>query len=441
MMGSVQTAISADDWREVSHRRDAVLGRPKSFIAFYLDDLRGGGIQKMRLKIAGSLVERGHKVDLVVCDVQGPLRSRVPDGVRVVELEPSPLFAARVAALASAPPELWRYYAPIVLATDATPTLPYFPALVRYLRNQCPDAFCAATPLVNVEASLACRKAGSRARIVVSEHNNISHGHPLGRGMIGRLLPPMNRRVYERADALIAVSNGVAEDMAARMGLPRERITTVYNPTVTPEIARRARESLDHPWFVPGNPPVVLGVGRLSAGKDFATLVRAFARVRSQKPARLMILGEAKNPKKTAQAQSELMELAAELDVADDVALPGFVENPYAYLARASVYVMSSLYGEGLPNAVIEALACGCPVVSTDCPSGPSEILEQGRYGRLVPVRDIVALANAILETIDTPPNRDALRARSEAFSIDRAVDCYEALLTGATFPTSSALR
>jgi glycosyltransferase involved in cell wall biosynthesis len=183
----------------------------------------------------------------------------------------------------------------------------------------------------------------------------------------------------------------------------------------------------------------VLGVGRIGRQKDFATLIRAFARVRAQRAARLVILGEAKNAAKHAERVARLRELAEQLGVAADVELPGFAANPFAYMARAAVFALSSRY-EGLGNVLIEAMACGCPVVSTDCPVGPSEILAGGRYGRLVPVGDDAALADAILRTLDEPPAAALLRARAGDFSVERAVDGYlAALFDGDTDAASPA--
>jgi glycosyltransferase involved in cell wall biosynthesis len=230
--------------------------------------------------------------------------------------------------------------------------------------------------------------------------------------------------VYPWADAVIAVSDGVAEQVASLTGMPRERITTIYNPVVTPELLWRSREPVDHPWLAPGQPPVVLGVGKLKIQKGFRTLIRAFARVRAARPARLVILGEGAR-RRTLEA------LVDELGLREDVALPGYVENPWAWMSRASVFALSSRW-EGLPGALIEAMACGCPVVSTDCPSGPAEILEGGVYGPLVPVGDAGALARAILELLDAPPDPARLRARAAAFCVDPALERYLEVLLGA---------
>jgi glycosyltransferase involved in cell wall biosynthesis len=230
-------------------------------------------------------------------------------------------------------------------------------------------------------------------------------------------------RTYPFADAVVAVSSELADDLSAVAGLPRGLIRTVYNPVVGPELPALAAEPAGHPWLRPGGPPVVLGAGRLVEQKDFPTLLRAFALVRRERPARLVILGEG-----PAGAREGLAALAAGLGVAADLDLPGFVANPYAYMARAAAFALSSLH-EGLPGVLIQALACGCPVVSTDCPSGPREILDGGRYGRLVPVGDHEALARAILACLDDPSGREERVARAAAFGLERAVDRYLELI------------
>jgi glycosyltransferase involved in cell wall biosynthesis len=236
-------------------------------------------------------------------------------------------------------------------------------------------------------------------------------------------MPILARHSYAWADGIIAVSSGVADDLARVARLPRERIEVVHNPVVDRELPSKRKAPLDHPWFADGQPPVVLGLGRLKKQKDFPTLLRAFARLRSTREARLVILGEGKQ-------EQSIRSLARSLGIAKDVDLPGFDPNPFRYLARAACFVLSSAW-EGLPRVLIEALACGCPVVSTDCPSGPHEILEGGRYGPLVPVGDERAMANAIAQVLDHPPDRDELRSRGALFAVDSSADRYLAILFG----------
>jgi glycosyltransferase involved in cell wall biosynthesis len=218
------------------------------------------------------------------------------------------------------------------------------------------------------------------------------------------------------------------------VGVPPGRIVVVYNPTLTPDIPVKALEPANHPWFADVNdgPGIILSVGRIGAQKDYPTLLRAFAKVRSQRPARLAIIGEPRNESKRERRMAEMNELAEQLGITADFALIGYQDNPYAFMARAQCFALSSRY-EGFANVVLEALACGCPVVSTDCPSGPAEILNNGEFGALVPVGDADALAAAILATLANPPDRDTLINRAQAFSYETAIDNYEAVFTGGT--------
>jgi len=215
----------------------------------------------------------------------------------------------------------------------------------------------------------------------------------------------------------------VRGDLAQLMNVSRERITVIYNPSVVQaEVQAKAQAPLDHPWFKPDQPPVILAVGRLQVQKDYPTLIRAFALVRQTRPVRLLILGEGK--------ERPLLEaLVKELGLEQDVSLPGFVLNPYAYMARAALFVLSSRW-EGLPTVLIEALCCGAPVVSTDCPSGPREILRDGQYGPLVPVGGVNALARAIETTLaaKTPkPPSESWRP----YELETVVSQYTHLLLG----------
>jgi glycosyltransferase involved in cell wall biosynthesis len=259
---------------------------------------------------------------------------------------------------------------------------------------------------------------------VLTEHNQASRAESGGNPWGDRHVLPLLRRAYLTADAIVTASGGVADDLAAHAGIPRQRITTVYNPVVGPDLLVNARSPVDHPWFAPGEPPVILGVGRLHPQKDFATLIRAFAALRSERPLRLVILGAGTDSPYGA----GLRALASELGIAGDVALPGFAHNRLAFMSRAAVLVLSSRY-EGLGNVLIEALACGTPVVSTDCPSGPREILDGGRFGPLVAVGDVAALARAIEQVLEHPPAAESLRARARLFTVEKSADAYLELL------------
>lgn len=228
--------------------------------------------------------------------------------------------------------------------------------------------------------------------------------------------------VYPWADHVIAVSKGVAHEVQRLTGLPDDRVTTIYNPVVGPYIRRLAAQPVDHPWVADTQVPLILAVGRLTPQKDYPTLIHAFARVRYVRAAHLVILGEGRQ-------RHKLEKRVHQLGLDADVALLGHVDNPFAWMSRAAVLVLSSAW-EGLPGVLIEALACGCPVVSTDCPSGPREILEHGAFGPLVPVHDDRMLAAAILTVLAAPPDRDKFLRRAEDFRIDAGVDAYLGVLT-----------
>jgi glycosyltransferase involved in cell wall biosynthesis len=317
---------------------------------------------------------------------------------------------------------------PVLLAGRPPGYLGYLRTFVRYLARERPTCVVAGNRTINIMAVWARQVAALNTRVVVSEHvapsRDLAGSAKWGR----RFLAPVMRRAYSAADAIVAVSNGVAQDLAGLTGLPRDSITTIYNPVTDAALLRKACEHVEHPWLRPGQPPVVIGAGRLVEQKDFPLLVRAFAAARSRRPARLLILGAARDDTATAQRRAELMALAGELGVAEDVDLPGYVANVPAYLARAAVFALSSRY-EGFGNVLVEAMACGCPVVSTDCPSGPAEVLGGGRFGRLVPVGDAAALADAIVATLDAPPDRAAIRARGLWFSAERAAEAYLQLI------------
>ena len=361
-------------------------------IAFFLPSLRGGGAERVMLNLAQGIAERGLPVDLVLVAAEGAFLKELPSGIRVVDLH-----SRRVI----------RSLAP----------------LTRYLRTEHPRALVSSMSHANVVALWAAKLAGRSTPVVATVHNTMSVSTPKQGRVAGGLWPHALRIFYPWAARVVAVSRGAADDFARSSGFPRDRVDVVYNPVIMPDTVARAREVPDHPWFAPGQPPVILGVGRLTPQKDFPTLVRAFAQVRRRRAARLVILGE-------GEGRAELAALAGELGVAEDLALPGFQKNALSYMAHSAVFALSSAW-EGLPTVLIEALAAGTRVVSTDCPSGPREILQDGQLGALVPVGDAAALAAAILETLERPANGvspDALRS----FTRDAAVDHYLHLIENA---------
>jgi glycosyltransferase involved in cell wall biosynthesis len=299
--------------------------------------------------------------------------------------------------------------------------------VVRYLRSERPHALLAVKDRANQVAILAGKRARSKTRIAVEIQTTISTALD-GKSALRKAAwyLPM-RLLYPMADVVIAVSEGVARDLVEITGLPRERIQVIRNPAVSGAMFRLAREPLDHPWYQDASTPIVTGIGRLTRQKDFSTLIRAFARVRSQLSCRLMILGEGRD-------RATLGELAQSLGVAEDIALPGFVVNPYPFLGRASLFVLSSLW-EGSPTVLTEAMALGVPVVATDCPSGPREILRGGQIASLVPMGDPVALAAAMLDTLVRRPDRTVLQEAVVDHTVGESSRRYVEVLLGPASP------
>lgn len=331
----------------------------KKKIAIYLPSLNGGGAERAMLNLAHGMVESGYSVDLVLAQAEGPYLNDAinRNGVCIVDLKASRVLLS-------------------------------LPALVRYLRREQPKVLISTLDYANVVALWARRLAHTPIPVLVNEQNTISLSAHNSVRRRERMVPYLIKRFYPWADYIVGNSQGVADDLSEVTGLHRDRIKMLYNPIVTPELEKKAKAFVNHPWFEADQPPVLLAVGRLTKQKDFPTLIRALAVVRQTLPVRLIILGEGSD-------REDLEKLVNQLDLEKDVAMPGFVENPYAYMSRASLYVLSSRW-EGLPTVLIEALYCGLPVIATDCPSGPKEILADGKYGLLVPVGDVAALARAI---------------------------------------------
>jgi glycosyltransferase involved in cell wall biosynthesis len=309
------------------------------------------------------------------------------------------------------------------VSLDASRTILALPGLIRYLRRERPSALLSTLEHANVLAVGAGAFAGTGVPIVLREANVLLPRAELGRQ--ARLLRGLMRRAYRAADRIVAVSRSVATSLTEELGLDAGRVRTISNPIVTAALYEKATAPLDDPWFASGAPPVVLGVGRLAPQKDFPTLIRAFAQVRAGREARLVILGEGPE-------RRPLEELARQLGVAADVKLPGYDHNPFRYMSRASVFALSSIY-EGLPGALIQAMACGCRVISTGGRGGAREVLEDGESGAtgpLVPPGDSDALARGISALLDDarvgPPR---VPHPVDRFSENAAVDAYLDLL------------
>lgn len=318
--------------------------------------LYDGGAERILLNLAEGIAARGFPVDLVLARAEGPYMAEIPDSVRLIDLK-------------------------------ATRVMMCLPALVHYLRSERPVALLSAL-YANIIAVWAKRITGYPIHVVLSEHNTLTSVSNGENDLRWKLYPKLARWFYPWADGVTAVSKGVADDLALATKLSPSHIQVIYNPIVTPGLQKKSKAPLEHPWFIAGEIPVILGVGRLTAQKAFSVLIDAFAQVRKSHPTRLLILGE-------GEERPQLEALIRQLGLEQDVNLPGFVSNPYPYMAHAALFVLSSRW-EGLPTVLVEAMSLRTPVIATDCPSGPREILGNGQYGQLVPVGDSSALALAI---------------------------------------------
>lgn len=357
-------------------------------VALFIPTLNGGGAERVTVTLANALVARGFSVDLVLATAKGPYLKDVSSAVRVVDLNSGRLIKA---------------LCPLAI----------------YLRRERPAAMLSAMAHANVVALLARKLSRTLTRLVVCEHALISGEHAISKKFSSHFIYWLIPRIYPDADAICAVSRTAALDLTKFAKLQPQSVRTIYNPFDLKRLATLAEQPLEHAWFAQDQPPVILAIGRLNEAKDFHVLIRAFAQLRKQRQVRLAILGE-------GELRHSLEALINQLGLnSDQVQLPGFVSNPFAWLARAKLFVLSSRR-EALPSALIEAMACGVPVVSTNCLSGPDEILEGGHWGRLVPVGDIDALTKAMAVTLDSPPAvRPDVRRRAADFEQEHAVNEY----------------
>ena len=353
--------------------------------AFYMPHLRIGGAERVMVNLANHFAARGAAPVMLLDRREGAL----------------------VDALA---PEIE------VVALDAPRAMAAAPGLARALRSRRPAVLLSAITYNSPVAILAALLARTGTRVAVAEHTILSR-ELAERGRRDRwLVPRLLRLAYRRAAAILCPTDAIADDLAALIGIARDRIDVLVNPVIGPDVAVRALRQADDPWFAEAT-PVFVAAGRLAPVKDFSTLLRAFALVAAERPARLILLGD--GPLRPA-LQAE----ATALGIGDRVRLKGAVADPLPYLARAACVVSSSRY-EGFGNVLVEAMACGAPVVSTDCPGGPRMILEAGRLGRLVPVGDHAALAAAMSATLSERPSAEILRQAAQRYAIDRAGDAY----------------
>lgn len=356
-------------------------------VAVFVPSMHGGGAERAMLMFCVELLRRGFLVDLITTRLEGPLRALIPEGVSVVDLK-SPKTSLAL------------------------------PRLVRYLRRTRPAALYSTIMNANVVAALAGILSGSGTRTIVRESNAplSTPKNTLSRWLTFRAAPYL----YGLTDGVIAVSKGVADELNSMAPKLRERVRVIPTPVISDSVITQGMEPVDHPWFLRRDKPVVVSAARLEPHKGIFALVKAFARVREKRDARLVLLGQGTQ-------QRRIEALIGELGLGDHVALLGWVPNPYAYMSKADAFVLASEH-EGLPNVLIQAMAFGTPIVATDCKSGPFEILAGGKFGTLVPVNDEEAIAKGVLHALTLPRQHEAMSHARATYGAERAVDQYLAM-------------
>jgi glycosyltransferase involved in cell wall biosynthesis len=385
MTSAGEAASLKDD--EQAEPREAT---PAKHFAIYIPTLEIGGAERVSVTLANGIAARGHRVTLLTVKDSGPFRANVREHVEVVALGGAGVIEA-------------------------------FPALVRWLKLEKPDAMLSMMAHTNLISIVARSVSKVKLRLIISERVSLAHALPDMKGRITRVLTSL---LYKRADHITVVTKAMIAEIVKHTGVAEVRVSAIYNPVIDDDFLRQSNEETSelHPWFELSDRRVILAVGRLDVQKGFDTLLAAFSILASSDDsAYLIVLGEGKH-------RAQLEALRKKLGLIQRVAFPGFATNPYPSMKRASLFVLSSM-SEGLPGVLVQAMACGTQVVSTDCPTGPREILEDGKWGALVPVGDEVALAHAMknaLVSTDAPPN---VESRAAFFNEANSVDRYLAIL------------
>ena len=359
---------------------------PKGRLAVFLATSGHSGVDRVMKTLLPSIASKGIRVDLLHVKSHGPFMEEISPGLRVIEL-------------------------------GASHSVSSLPPLVRYLKREKPNALLSDKDRVNQIALAATWLAGGKTRTFVRFGQTVTkflESQDLWQKTTHSL---SMRYLYRAAEGIITPSRGSARDLAGFARIPEQRITVIPNPVDVRSIRSLAKEPADHTWFRNREAPIVVGLGELTSRKGFDTLIQAFAILRGRKPARLFLMGK-------GSGHDSLKKLCADLGIREDVEFAGFKENPFPFLARADLFVQPSRY-EGFGMALLEALALGVPVVATDCPSGPREILQDGKYGAQVPIEDFAAMAAAMEKALDSPPDAGHLAEAVAPYSLETVTTRY----------------
>ncbi|MEM9886783.1 MAG: glycosyltransferase [Bacteroidota bacterium] len=364
-----------------------------NYVVLFCNTLNGGGAERVMVTLANGFVQRGLKVDFLLCQKVGSLLEELNSSVRIIDLR-----------------------------TSRTRNVIF--KLARFLFKNKPDVLLSTQTHVNITSVLANWLSFKSTKNVIREASTPSVASE--RYIKNPLLKSFYKKVYLSADAIISVSLESRKDIASYYRTNENRIHNIYNPIYSKQLVQEAQKTVEHTWIKDIDKQVILGMGRIAPPKNFPNLIRAFAMVHQKMPnTRLILLGGTRP--RFMHIYEEVCSIIEQNQLEEVVDLHGFVSNPFAYLSKADLFVLSSDW-EGLPGSLIQALACGCPVVSTMCKSGPTEILDNGKYGYLVKTNDSLALAEAMINTLRNPINKSVLINRGKFFDLDRAVCNYIAV-------------
>lgn len=367
-------------------------------ISFFLPSLEGGGTERNVVNLLRNFNKNDYDLFLVLGEKKGVFLKEISQDIPIIDF-------------------------------NANNSLIVFLKLIKYFKKEKPDFFVSAFPHFNIISILARNFSKAKTKIIITEHTPPSFFPDAVKSIFRKLiacifLPFLRKIIYPKADRIVCVSQGVAEEFSNINGA-KEKVRVIYNPVAEERIHQLSQEPVKHPWFQNANIPLIISVNRLIKIKDFPTLLSAFVLVLKEQSARLVVLGE-------GEERQKLEKLSEKLGISENVAFLGFQENPYKFMKRSSVFVLSSKF-EGFCNALIETMTCGTPVVSTNCVSGPGEIIENGKSGILVPVSNPQALAEAILKVLNNPSLAhkfsDEGKKRAEYFSVEKSVKEYEKLI------------
>jgi glycosyltransferase involved in cell wall biosynthesis len=359
----------------------------RKLVTVFLSSLRTGGAERAMLMFCSEALQKGLRVELVLCKGEGLLKELIPPGLSVVDL-------------------------------GCSRTIKALPKLARHLAITRPRALFTTVRNINLIAIAAAKLSGLDIPVIVRESSA-----PIScpkKSTLDKVAYRMLPIAYRFAHGVIAVSDGVASELISLNRSLDARIKVIPTPVVSREMLAQAEDAIDHEWFTKPDKPVVVCAARVEREKGYDTLVSAFQSLRQKIDARLVILGN-------GSYREQLKKNVAALGLSEHIDFLGFVVNPFPYMKRAHAFVLASEH-EGLPNVLVQAMALGTPVVSTDCKSGPAEILCNGKYGRLVPVGDAAALAIALEEAITGPRLTEPQMYARTTYSAEKSTAQYLAL-------------